>query len=293
MREDNREIILSEFLHPDLIKAELQYSKTYRYLDKYLIDAFDKTDDEKPRVSLCVKENKTVWCLWWQGFKTMPLIVCRCIESVKRNIPDGYKFVILTKDNIDEYVSLPDYIWGKFNDGKISKTHLSDIIRVNLLYRLGGCWVDATVFCSEKIPEYMLNGSLFFFRETLLYHIVHKGSSWWMSGCSGSRLFMGCKNVLNSYWESEDNLIDYYLIHAIISKLIDSDWECKELFCKMPYFSNSNPHELFFCLNDIFSEEKWEQIKKCSPIHKLSYKKKYLRGDLYTFYSALIDDELH
>ena len=34
------------------------------------------------------------------------------------------------------------------DSGQITKTHLSDLLRLELLIRYGGTWIDATVFCT-------------------------------------------------------------------------------------------------------------------------------------------------
>ena len=49
----------------------------------------------------------------------------------------------------------------KFSRGYISRTHLSDMIRLNLLYLYGGAWLDATVLVSNDIPEEYFREELF------------------------------------------------------------------------------------------------------------------------------------
>jgi hypothetical protein len=288
--KDKEQFFLDDFIHPDFIKDELQYSRTYRYLDRYVNDGVF-IDGGRP-VNHSIRLNKTIWSLWWQGNNTMPMLVQRCLESVRDNKPTDYDFVIISSENIGEYVSLPDYVWDKYHEGMISTTHLSDIIRMELLSVYGGCWVDATIFCSESVPEYILDNDLFFFKSSKMDKPVHKGSSWWISAKAENKLVIGTRNVLRAYWVNEEKLIDYYLLHAIIAKLIDTDKECGALFGSMPYFNNSNTHSLWGKLDKDFHEKEWEWIKKSSMVHKLSYKQKHILGDRNTFYSALINREL-
>ena len=49
-----------------------------------------------------------------------------------------------------EYISFSDVIVQRFNEGKITLTHLSDILRAKLLYQYGGLWLDATYFISDE-----------------------------------------------------------------------------------------------------------------------------------------------
>ncbi len=287
---NDERVLLNDFIHPDYIRDEHQYSCTYRYIGRYVNECVF-LEMSNP-ISQSVRADRTIWSLWWQGEQQMPLLVQRCIESVRENKPEGYDYVLITKDNINEYVFLPDYIWDKHNQGLITTTHLSDIIRMDLLGRHGGCWIDATIFCSDKIPEYLLCNELFFYRSSRMDKPVHKGSSWWINAKAQNRLIQGVRNALLMYWEQEKELVDYYLLHAFIARLMDDDKECGGMLRKMPYFNNSNTHSLWAKLDAPFDEKEWEWIKDSSVVHKLSYKQKHILGDLKTFYMALINREL-
>ena len=82
-------------------------------------------------------ENKSnvIWMCWWQGYDNAPLIVKRCIDSVKRNC--GEKEVILiTEDNYKDYVSIPDWVEEKKRKGIISKTHFEIIFVINVWWNV-------------------------------------------------------------------------------------------------------------------------------------------------------------
>ena len=87
------------------------------------------------------KNSNKVWVFWWQGEHEMPELVKVCLESIKENLYDS-SIVVLTKDNIDEFLSIPDYILDKFNKGIISPAHFSDIVRTGLLKKYGGLWIE-------------------------------------------------------------------------------------------------------------------------------------------------------
>ena len=48
-----------------------------------------------------------------------------------------------------KYVSFSPEVITKFNEGKISMTTLSDRLRMELLYRYGGVWIDATYYVTD------------------------------------------------------------------------------------------------------------------------------------------------
>lgn len=277
-------------LYGDPVKSELSYRNVYKYLDKYMSQLGKQTYTEKQNAS--VKENKTIWILWLQGMEHAPKLIRRCYESVERNKPDDFDIVLLTSENIHQYVDFPSYIWEKYEKGIITKTHFSDILRAALLCDYGGCWIDATVYCSEKIPDYMLNGEIFFFRGSLHNKSVLKGSSWWIYSRKKQPLMCDLKELLYIYWEKENVLRAYYLIHIMLSKLIDVNASHKKVFQQMLYVNNSNSHVLYKELSSKYNAEKWGTIKSISLVHKLSYKKKYILGDLDTFYMALTGNRL-
>lgn len=52
-----------------------------------------------------------IWTLWWQGVDKMPPIVKATYESIK-NASDK-EVVLITKDNVYEYIEIPEYIKKK------------------------------------------------------------------------------------------------------------------------------------------------------------------------------------
>lgn len=97
-----------------------------------------------------------IWVCWWQGENAMPPIVQSCFQSLCSHA-GNHLVHLITQENISKYVTIPDYILRKVQEGKISFTHFSDILRMCLLYEHGGLWIDATVYVSQPIPEKVLN----------------------------------------------------------------------------------------------------------------------------------------
>ena len=93
-----------------------------------------------------------IWSVWWQGVENAPEMVKMCFASVNRH-RGKHPFIIITKDNYQEYVRLPEYILKKVDSGVLRLTHFSDIIRLYLLTHYGGLWLDATIYVTDTIPE--------------------------------------------------------------------------------------------------------------------------------------------
>lgn len=281
---------LDKFVHRDYIEQELKYSEVYHYLDRYVGREIFSVEELKEYKE--VKNNSTIWVFWMQGMENAPQIVQKCYESVCRNKPNGIEVLLLSEKNLNEYIQLPDFIWQKYREGYISTTHLSDCIRLELLCTYGGCWIDATVFCSDVIPEYMVKRDLFLFKECGMADSVIKMSSWWLSADKNNKILHATRKMIYAYWENEKDIRNYFLLHIVMSKIIDEDSECNVIFRNIPYFNNNNAHVLQGRLGAEYDEKEWEIIKATSIIHKLTYKRKYIQGDVYNYYMALLEDHL-
>ena len=282
--------IVGKFAHEDYIKREQELSATYYYLDRYINGEIFVTSDIKGNFS--VKKNHTIWVLWLQGMECAPKLGKKCYESVCRNKPNDFEVILLTQKNLNQYVDLPEYIWEKHSTGCITTTHLSDIIRVELLCTYGGCWIDATVYCSGAIPRHMVSGRMFLFKGSMMDEPVLKMSSWWLAGDRNNRILHAARKTLYRYWEQETDARNYFLFHIIMSKIIDEDSASGVIFREIPYFNNGNAHVLQGKLEMAYDEDEWEVIKDISKIHKLSYKRRYVQGDIYSYYIALLEGKL-
>jgi len=226
---------------------------------------------EKSYHEQAVEENRKIWVCWLQGIDAAPDIVKKCFFSVKNNITDR-DVILLTEDNYQNYISFPRDIQDKIDCGIIKGAHMSDLLRLELLQKYGGTWIDATVFCSSSdIPKYMLNSDLF------LFQCLKPGSdgqpttisNWFITAKPNHKFIFMIKELLYEYWRNNDEVIDYYIFHDFFQLLIDrypNEWN------KVIPFSNSPSHILFLRLFEDFDEAVWEAVIKMTPFHKLSYK---------------------
>ena len=235
-------------------------------------------------------ERKTVWLFWWQGEEAMPPLVKKCYASVKQNLKD-WEIVLLTEQNYLQYVMFPDFINEKFKRGKITLTHFSDLLRLELLIRYGGLWLDATVLCtSGQIPESILASELFFFRPQKpgADGRAITMSSWLMWAKSNNRILMATLAMLYAYWQKKNRLEEYFLLHHFMSIVLDHYSEEME---KIPPYCNSVPHILQLHLFDKYDELFWKDLKQMTCFHKLSYKLKIENRIINgTYYGSLLND---
>ena len=82
----------------------------------------------------------------------MPPVVRSCYKSVLKNA-EKHPVILITENNITEYVDIPQYIYEKIREKKMTLTHFSDILRENLLYKHGGIWMDATIYMTAPFSK--------------------------------------------------------------------------------------------------------------------------------------------
>lgn len=217
------------------------------------------------------KNNKVVWLCWFQGLNNAPDIIKVCYESIVNTFKD-YKVVVLTLENYSQYCKFPNYIISKLKSKKITLTHFSDILRVEVLSLYGGVWIDATVFCSSNnLPNYYLDSELFMFqclKPGLSGHPT-RISSWFISCYSNNPIINLTRALLINYWKKHNHLISYFLIHdffEIAIEIYPNEWE------KVVQSSNSNPHVLQYLLTKEYNDNQWNEIISKSVFHKLTYK---------------------
>lgn len=233
--------------------------------------------------------SNKVWVCWFQGLEEAPDLVKKCYQSLKENLTDR-EIVLITKENMQEYAEFPGYIMEKWERGQITHTHMTDLLRLELLLKYGGMWVDATVLCTRKredIPEYYFDSDLF------LYQSLKPGrdgnaqyiSSWLMSAKTNNRILAAVKYLCYEYWKTNDSMVDYFLLHDFFSIVLEyypEEWN-QIIPC-----DNAAPHILLLRLFEPYDERIWQAVKAQIPFHKLTYK--FEKGQITwknTFYEEL------
>lgn len=249
------------------LSAQLKAQNKLRKKYNKMLDEFDL----KYHSSTSHKKGTKLWFCWLQGIDNAPDVVKKCYESIKRNIVDR-EVVLIDYHNVYKFIAFPEAIKRKIDSGIISGAHLSDLIRLELLVRYGGTWIDATVYCSDStIPSYMLDSDLFMFQTLKPGRDGHctTVSNWFITASVNNKLLSATRYLLYKYWAQNDELVDYFVFHMLfqlVRERYDDEWR------KVVPFSNSTPHILLLRLFEEYDEEMWEAIKVQTPFHKLSHK---------------------
>lgn len=257
--------------------VEISRHKIYKNLKK----KYYKYLNEDYTLSNKSDFNRKIWVCWLQGFEQAPDIVKECYKSIKKNTC-GYEVIPITLKNLKEYVDIPTYILKKWEKGIISNAHFSDIIRLELLIRHGGIWLDSTVWCTGDIPSYITNTELFVYREGWYDAEVVNMGNWLIGSSPNNHLLKETLKLLYKYWEDSNHTYDYFLFHIffkMVSEKYVDEWN------KVPVFYQNDSHILMHELFNRYDSERYREISKLVPFHKLTVKftdeKENIEGTLY------------
>lgn len=212
-----------------------------------------------------------IWVCWFQGEKQAPPIVHQCIASI-RKYAGNREVIVLTEENISQYVTFPEFIIKKKEKGIMTNAHYSDILRLYLLAQYGGIWIDATVYLTASLPQYVTHNPLFFFKSSPYGIGKLKCSNWFIAADRNNEIIVCTLNMLLDYWKRNNYLKHYFIFHLLLAVAVDTKPQLCTQWKAIPYFDSMIPHTLLSELTDPYTPERWEQIKALSPIHKLTWK---------------------
>jgi hypothetical protein len=234
------------------------------------------------------KKNEVVWFCWLQGLERAPKLVKVCLASQQRWVKDK-RFVVITAENYQDYVTLPEDIERKHDKGIIPNAHFTDLIRLELLIKYGGTWIDSTVLCtSGDYPDRIMDCDLFMFQ----YRSKEAGfsgiSNWFISAYSQNKLLIILRDMLLQYWRDYDCLMDYYVFHLFFGMIAEKFPEEIEA---MPKMNSVRAIQMAQWLEKAYDPQKMEQFLAMSSFHKLDYRKsnRFTKDKKPTFYSYIIE----
>ena len=247
-----------------------------RYLQRYA----QEVRNIRPEALERSPEPERAFTIWYQGEKQAPPLVQACFRSMRRHLKQ--ELVILDEKTLFDWISLPDYIVRKWKEGKIPHTQFSDICRVELLYRHGGVWLDATDYVTSPIPEYIMDEDFFVFTagEKIRgsYAMIQ---SCFIRGKKGNQLLDVWRQAIYAYWRDEDRKINYFIHHLLLRLAVENNVIAASLYTRMPKVVQDPTHALWggHCM-DTYSEEEFSRLTSDAFFQKTNYKDKRLRGDI-------------
>ena len=232
------------------------------YLKKYLyvLDILKKEIENK----LENLHSEHIWTMWLQD--EIPEICDVCIKRIKEVYPTAN---VITERNLNQFLEIPNYIWEKYKNGTMLPCHFSDFVRVCLLDKYGGTWIDATCFLTMKIPKYITRSEFFVLKNQEMNGI----SNYFLHSTTNNYLIKAIKIFLLEYWKKEETAINYFFFHYFLKLLIKNDKTAREIFDHTPISLNLNTKLMAKVLYKDFDQDIFDWFMQTSYLHKLSYKK--------------------
>lgn len=226
-----------------------------------------------------------IWIYWRQGLENAPDIVKACIRSVKENTEN--EVILITEKNTSDYVSFPAYILDKFSNGNMSAAAFSDLLRFTLLEHFGGTWIDATVYLTGTLPDYITDSEFFAFQDVfgMIRNSALIGN--WLLHCKQNNIVMKeTRNMAFAYWETESYVMEYLFTYILLTISLESHPEVKR---NMPYANSDYSHLMLNNLAEKYDYVKSKHIETLTSVHKLTYK---LHANVYedeeNFYHKIV-----
>lgn len=300
-------VIVKEMARCIIQKRSLKsiYPTISQRIDPFLVDKYHHLFDKHKHTQFSTERNvnangKTyVWTCWLQGWDKAPRLAKACLASLRRNLTDA-EIIQLDENNYTEWVTLPDYIVGKYRRGYIPPALFSDMLRLQLLIVHGGVWIDSTTLhtpypssahATRHNPSWqsIVDADLFVFQYTGPdQKWTGSISNWFIASKKGNPFLMSLQDILYAYWKDYDVALEYYIFHLFFKELART---YPEQIAAMPYGSSSASISLAEHLNMEFNNEKWTKVTSQVFWHKMNYRKeKEYAQNHGNYYSHIIEE---
>lgn len=232
---------------------------------------------EKYKVSRNVSKfsspSKYIWMFWWQANHQELPIIRTCIQSIRKHMPKDAELVILTKDNLSQYCSIPDHICQKFEKGIITLTHFSDIVRVTALADRGGLWLDATIFATDDF-SYVFDTPFWSIKKPRSSHKFVPRGRWTIYAVGAEQnniIFYLMKELFSLYWDRYNIMIDYFLVDLFMDLLYESVEEVRLLIDGVQP-NNARVLDMQDSMEEPWTPELVAALEEETQLFKLSWK---------------------
>lgn len=213
--------------------------------------------------------NNIIWMCWFQGedHKSIGSLQKICIKKW-RDLNSDCEVNVLTNDNIADHA--PEFFQIVKDSPERTYQARSDLLRLLLLSKYGGTWVDATVYPTQPLSEFynkIVNKTGFF-----SYRFIPRGSYDPKESLELPSWFL-CIDKPNHYliekWKDEFikryktlNKWPYYTIHHSITDLYDTDKKIKHIIDNMVQISEKIPHSACLDLKKTWTDREISYIYK-------------------------------
>lgn len=263
-------IKFSKWVHQKKDKLILQY--LYSTLEK-IINKYKDDDYLGEHI-----ENTPIWVCWWSGKERAPDLVKQCIKSIQR-YSGCHPVHLITQNTYKDYLYVPQFILDRVENKGMCLAHLSDYLRMSLLEKYGGLWLDATIFCSNEIPEEYFEIPFFTCKSIPIecrFISKYRWTTFCIGGWKNNVFYRFLKEALECYWKVENKDIDYLFLDYIIEIAYCNIDKIKQQMDDLK-INNLHRDDLQAAMNRVEPAEMFQTILNDDTVfYKLSWREEYL-----------------
>ena len=192
--------------------------------------------------------------LYWTGNEYKLIKILRNLINLHSTNGKGYKVNLITHENINEYVDdLPHYFYN------LCPAHQADYVRVHVIYKYGGIWLDSDVIVLNSLDylfDLISNKNGFFIKENnILCNGVFgsKANTPLMENwkkqmtmiLNNKKNTVGWNDIgnklLQKIYNNDKELYNEYEIYNGLDNMYPINWnKCVEEFINKPYQNYTN-----------------------------------------------------
>jgi len=194
-------------------------------------------------------KHKNIWMCWFQGFEdqNMPTLNKKCLNRWIELNENEWNINFISFSNINNYV--PEF-FDIVKNKNLSLAKKSDLLRLLLLNKYGGVWVDASVYPMLPLTNFIdviLNETMFFAYRFMPRSLDNQNghreiSSWFLVSDRIENYLIS--ELKNSFIEkiNNNNCEKYFCFHETLTELIDNNYAIKNIIDNMVQINSDIPH---------------------------------------------------
>ncbi|MDP8219642.1 MAG: capsular polysaccharide synthesis protein [Candidatus Theseobacter exili] len=216
------------------------------------------------------KRHNVIWIYWDTGFTNSPDIVKTSYFSWLKMNPDR-EVVFLHDENINQVLKFNfTELFSFFPSVKLGKAGMSDVLRLYILYRFGGVWVDATTYCLKPINEWLDISQTNFFCFRQPENVIDRQMVFWfVASNQGGEIIHNLMNKALDYLSKKRDIC--LSVHGLVNSDQTRNFISRELTgYEYLQWAELKGHIPYFWMFYLFNEtcknhsmaKVWEQVCK-------------------------------
>ena len=250
----------------------------YKTITNYLCKHYSHTAEIKQESVACRNNySNCIWTAWLQGEENAPEVIRITLASMRENA-NGHPVIVISNENVEQYIDIPHAIKTKHESATMGHAHYADVIRMMILAKYGGIWLDATMLLHEPIPEEAFRCSFYSVGFKAISENKFISKNKWLvrviGGNKGSVYLAAISGMLTNYWEEHNVAVDYFVFDYLIYLLYQNDHSFHLIIDnlhRMEHYTN----ELRKIINEPFSEKSLKELSIEKQVYTLTYREKY------------------